>query len=129
MAEEEPGMPMSTAEIKVPDTPPIQMASSMTKEVSVERPKVMGSSRAMPRVADKPGIAPKTMPSATMAKISSRFSGFMQTSKAERYAAIYFPSLAAEQNAGGQFDLERKDEHCVEHSRDDHRDDDGGHGL
>lgn len=101
----------------------------MTKEVSVERPKVMGSSRAMPRVADKPGIAPKTMPNATMAKISSRFSGFMQTSKAERYAAIYFPSLAAEQNAGRQLDLECEHEHGVQRRRYHHRDDSGGHRL
>ena len=84
MAEEEPGMPMSTAEMKVPDTPPIQMASSITKDVSVERPKVMGSSSAIPSVAESPGMAPKMMPTVTMAKIRIRFSGFRQMSSAER---------------------------------------------
>ena len=87
MAEEEPGIPIKTAEIKEPDTPPIQMASSSTKLVSVERPKVTGSSSAIPSVAERPGIAPSTMPRATMAKMSRRLMGFKHTSRAEPYRA------------------------------------------
>ena len=75
IAEEEPGIPISTAEIKVPDTPPIQIASSSTNEVSVERPKVTGSKSAIPSVAESPGIAPNTMPRQTIAMISSRLIG------------------------------------------------------
>lgn len=58
--------------MNVPETPPIQIARSSTNEVSVESPNVTGSSSAIPRVADSPGIAPKTIPSATIAMISTR---------------------------------------------------------
>ena len=87
MADEEPGMPMRTAEIKAPETPPIQMASRRMKEVSEESPKVTGSRRAMPSVAERPGMAPKTMPRLTMAKINSRLTGFKQIRSAAKYAS------------------------------------------
>ena len=82
-------MPIRTAEMKEPETPPIQIASSSTKLVSVERPKVTGSSNAMPNVALRPGIAPKTMPSATIAKMSTRLMGLRQISRAEPYRARF----------------------------------------
>ena len=79
MTEEEPGIPMRTAEMKVPETPPIQIARSSTKDVVEERPKVIGRSRAIPRVAESPGIAPKTIPKDTMAMMRIRFTGLRQT--------------------------------------------------
>ena len=93
MEEEAPGMPIRTAEMNVPDTPPIHTASSRMKEVSLARPKVTGSSSAMANVAERPGMAPKTMPMQTMAKISSRFSGCRQVSSALKYSAIDFASF------------------------------------
>ena len=89
IADDDPGIPMSTAEMNVPETPPIQMASSSTKDVSVERPKVTGSKRAMPRVAESPGMAPNTIPRETMAIISSRLIGCRQTINALIYSVIY----------------------------------------
>lgn len=89
IAEDDPGIPMSTAEMNVPETPPIQMASSSTKDVSVERPKVTGSKRAMPRVAESPGMAPNTIPRETIATISSRLAGCRQTINALTYSDIY----------------------------------------
>ena len=89
IADDDPGIPISTAEMNVPETPPIQMASSRTKDVSVERPKVTGSKRAMPRVAESPGMAPNTMPRETMAIISSRLIGCRQTINALKYSVIY----------------------------------------
>ena len=82
IAEEDPGIPIKTAEIKVPDTPPIQMARSNTKEVSVERPNVIGSNKAIPRVAESPGIAPNTIPNETMAMINRKLTGCRQISNA-----------------------------------------------
>ena len=75
MEELEPGIPISTAEIKVPDTPPIHMAKSTIKEVCVDSPKVTGSSNEIPRVADSPGIAPKIIPTTETPVIRRRFSG------------------------------------------------------
>ena len=102
MAEEEPGMPMRTAEMKAPETPPIQMARSRMKEVSEERPKVTGRRRAIPKVAERPGIAPKTMPRLTMAKISRRLIGLRQMSKAARYASICFSFLYSKRTPVGR---------------------------
>ena len=42
MEEDDPGIPIRTAEMKDPETPPIQIASSKIKEVSVESPNVTG---------------------------------------------------------------------------------------
>ena len=42
MEEDDPGIPIRTAEMKDPETPPIQIASSRIKEVSVESPNVTG---------------------------------------------------------------------------------------
>ena len=80
MAEEEPGIPIRTAEINVPDTPPIQIAKSNTKDVVVESPKVIGNKRAIPSVAESPGIAPNTIPRETIAIMRMRFTGLRQTS-------------------------------------------------
>ena len=88
MEEEDPGMPISTAEMKEPETPPIQIASSRIKEVSVERPKVTGRRSAMPSVALSPGIAPKTMPRHTIPKIIRRLRGLRQSIRADKYKAI-----------------------------------------
>ena len=80
IADDEPGIPIRTAEMKVPETPPIHIARSNTKEVVVERPKVIGSKRAIPSVAERPGIAPNTIPRETIAMMRMRFTGFRQTS-------------------------------------------------
>ena len=79
MADEEPGIPIRTAEMKVPETPPIQIASSRTKDVVVEIPNVIGRRRAIPRVAESPGMAPKTIPRATIAMIRIKLTGCKQT--------------------------------------------------
>ena len=72
--------PLFMSEMKVPETPPIHIARSNTKEVVVERPKVIGSKRAIPSVAERPGIAPNTIPRETIAMMRMRFTGFRQTS-------------------------------------------------
>ena len=104
IAEEEPGIPISTAEIKVPDTPPIQIASSSTNEVSVERPKVTGSSRAIPSVAESPGIAPNTIPRDTIATIRRRLIGSRHVINALMYSLILsFPPYSNRIPAGSLF--------------------------
>ena len=70
--------------MKEPETPPIQIARSRMKEVSVESPNVTGSRRAIPSVALRPGIAPKTIPRQTMANIIKRFRGFKQSNNADK---------------------------------------------
>ena len=80
----EPGMPISTAEINVPDTPPIHIASNTMNEVVVDSPNVTGSSSEIPSVALSPGIAPKIMPTITTPVIRRRLSGCKQVASPAR---------------------------------------------
>ena len=84
MEEDDPGIPIRTAEMKDPETPPIQIASSKIKEVSVESPNVTGRRSAIPKVALSPGIAPNTIPRHTMPKIIKRLRGFKQSNNADK---------------------------------------------
>jgi hypothetical protein len=91
MAEDDPGIPIRTADINVPDTPPIHMASRMIKEVSVDSPNVIGSSNAIPSVADNPGMAPKMIPKVTTPMIRIRLIGCRHKSRADKKYSIIPP--------------------------------------
>ena len=84
----EPGMPMSTAAMKEPDTPPTYMATSMEKLSSVLRAKVMGRIRVMPRPPERPGMAPRIQPTTPQTSIIRKFMGWSRISNASGIAAI-----------------------------------------
>lgn len=117
IAEEEPGIPISTAEIKVPDTPPIQIASSSTNEVSVERPKVTGSSRAIPSVAESPGIAPKHNTQRYHCHNQKKIDRLQACHQCTYVFTHFVVSPLFKQNSGRQLNLEAIDKHGVQHSR------------
>ena len=84
----EPGMPISTAAMKEPETPPTYMATSMLKLRCVSRAKVIGSIRVMPRPPDSPGIAPRMQPITAQISIMIKFMGWNKMPKAAGIAPI-----------------------------------------
>ena len=113
MDEEDPGMPIRTAEINEPDTPPIQIASNRINDVSVDSPNVTGRSSAIPSVAERPGIAPNTIPRHTIPNISRRLIGLRHIISCERYNAMIDFLLLFKQDARRELYLEADHEHGI----------------